>query len=121
MKSLPFMYRLHRNMLEIIYIYFKIVLTNMIQIPGNGKMILFEPCAVKMEFNPLPDDKIFRLVQNETNCRQHSKVHLKWKICTMQGRKHCYKRRCLLQFLLFSQCFPQLDIFSVSKCSTIVW
>ena len=30
-------------------------------------------------FNPLPGDKI-RLVQIETNCRQHFKVDLKWKI-----------------------------------------
>ena len=48
-------------------------------------------------FNPLPDDN-FRLVQIETNCRQHFKVHLKWKINTIKARKHCEKRRnCLLQ------------------------
>ena len=29
------------------------------------------------KFNPLPDEKIFRLVQVETNCRRHFKVHLK--------------------------------------------
>ena len=27
--------------------------------------------------NPLPDDKNFRLVQIETNCKRHFKVHLK--------------------------------------------
>ena len=32
-----------------------------------------------------------------------------------KGEIACYK-----QFLLFSQCFPQLYIFSVSKCG-IVW
>ena len=31
--------------------------------------------------NPLPDDKNFRLVQIETNCRQFQ-AHLKWKIST---------------------------------------
>ena len=34
----------------------------------------------------------FRLVQIETNCRRHFQVHLKWKISTMKGRKHCEKR-----------------------------
>ena len=29
--------------------------------------------------NPLPDDKNFRLVQIETNCRRHFKVHLNEK------------------------------------------
>ena len=32
------------------------------------------------EVIPLPDDKILRLVQIETNCRRHFKVHLKLKI-----------------------------------------
>ena len=36
-----------------------------------------------MAFNPLPDDKSFRLVQIETNCRRHFKVHSKWKISTI--------------------------------------
>ena len=30
--------------------------------------------------DPLPDDKNFRLVQIETNCRQNFEVHLKLKI-----------------------------------------
>ena len=48
--------------------------------------------------NPLPDDKILDWSNFETNCRQHFKVHLKWKISTMLGRKNCEKRRnCLLQ------------------------
>ena len=35
----------------------------------------------------------FRLVQIETNCRQHFEVYLKWKISTIKGRNHCEKRR----------------------------
>ena len=59
----------------------------------------------------------FRLVKIKTNCRQHFKVHLKWKISTIEGRKHCEKRRnCLLQAIsLLLKCFPQLYTFSVSK------
>ena len=38
-------------------------------------------------------------------------------ISAILGRKHSEKGEiaCLKQFLLFSQCFPQLNIFSVSK------
>ena len=63
----------------------------------------------------------FRLVQIETNCRRHFKVHLKRKISAMSGIKHCERRRnCLLQaILLFLQCFPQLYVFSVSKCGIV--
>ena len=62
----------------------------------------------------------FRLVQIETNCR-HFKVYLKWKISTIwaSGIENILRKReiaCKKQFLLFSQCFPQLYIFSVSKC-----
>ena len=40
----------------------------------------------------------FRLVQIETNCRRHFKVHLKCKISTTESGKQCEKRRnCLLQ------------------------
>ena len=60
--------------------------------------------------NPSPDDKIFRLVQIETNCRRHFKVNLKWKISTIQGRKHCEKRKnCLLQAIS-----PFLTMFSTA-------
>ena len=52
----------------------------------------------------------FRLVQIETNCRRYFKVHLKRKISTVQGRKHCKKRRnCLLQAV-----FPFLTMFSIA-------
>ena len=64
----------------------------------------------------------FRLVQIETNCRPRFEVHLKWKkipyrveISVRKGEMACYK-----QFLLSSQCFPQLYIFSVSRYG-IVW
>ena len=59
----------------------------------------------------------FRLVQFETNCR-HFKVYLKWKIFTIQGKKNIVKKKdiaCNKQFLLFSQCFLQLYIFSASE------
>ena len=50
------------------------------------------------------------------------KVHLKWKISTILGRKHCGKRRnCLLQVISpFLTMFSQLYIFSASKYG-IVW
>ena len=44
------------------------------------------------------------------------KAHLKWK--KVYGRKHCEKKGEIArykQLLLFSQCFPQLYIFSASK------
>ena len=62
---------------------------------------------------PITRQQNFRLVQIETNCRQHFKVHLEWKIRTRvenilrKGEIACYK-----QFFFFSQCFPQLYIFS---------
>ena len=72
--------------------------------------------------NPLPDDKILDRSKLKQIADDIVKVHLKWKISTIQGRKHCEKwRNCLFkQFLLFSQCFPLFYIFSASKCS-IVW
>ena len=44
----------------------------------------------------------FRPVQIERNCRQHFKVHLKWKISTIQGRKHCKKMRIATYNFSFS-------------------
>ena len=59
---------------------------------------------------PSPQTTNFRLVQIETNCRQHFKVHLKRKISTIQGKKHCEKRRnCLLQAIS-----PFLTMFSTA-------
>ena len=43
----------------------------------------------------------FRLVQIETNCR-HFKVHLKWKISTIWGRKHFERKEKLLVTSNFS-------------------
>ena len=70
--------------------------------------------------NPLPQN--FRLVQIQTNCRRHFKVHVKWKISTIRVENIVRKGEiaCDKQCLLFSQCFPQLNISSVSKCG-IVW
>ena len=59
---------------------------------------------------PITRRQNYRLIQIETNCRQHFKVHLKWKISTIQGRKHCEKRRnCLLQAIS-----PFLTMFSTA-------
>ena len=70
---------------------------------------------------------------NWNKCRQHFKLNLKWKISTIQGRKHCEKRRnCLLQaifpflamFCNFSfshNVFHSYYIFSASKCSIVWW
>ena len=59
------------------------------------------------------------MIKIETNCRRHFKVHLKWKINTIQGRKHCEKRRnCLLQAIS-----PFLTMFSTaisSECQNVV-
>ena len=66
--------------------------------------------GVLLKFNLLRDDKNFRLVQIETNCRRHFKVHLKWKINIIYGRKHCEKRR---NFLL-QAVFPFLTMFSTA-------
>ena len=40
------------------------------------------PCytTIHMVVKPLPDDKNFGLVQTETNCRRHFKVHSKGKL-----------------------------------------
>ena len=62
-----------------------------------------------MGFNPLPDDN-FRLVQIETNCRRHFKVHLKQKISAIQGRTNFENgRNCLLQAIS-----PFLAMFSIA-------
>ena len=44
-----------------------------------------------------------------------NKYHIQVEDIVRKGEITCYK-----QFLLFSQCFPQLYILSVSKCG-IVW
>ena len=67
--------------------------------------------------NPLPDNKILDWSKLK-QIADDFKVHLKQKISTILGRKNCEKRRnCFYkQFLLFSQCFLQVYIFSASKC-----
>ena len=55
-----------------------------------------------MSFNshsPLQD---FRLVQIETNCRRHFKVHLKWKTSTIKGRNTLWEKEKLLVISNFS-------------------
>ena len=61
-------------------------------------------------FNPLPVDKIFRLVQIETKCRQQFKCIQNEKENALWDRKHFEKRRnCLLQAIS-----PFLTIFSTA-------
>ena len=74
------------------------------------------------KFNPLPDDKILdwsklkQIADNILKCIYNGKkVPYRVENIARKGEIACYK-----QFLLFSQCFPQLYIFSASKCS-IVW
>ena len=65
--------------------------------------------------NPLADDKILewsKLKQIEEN---EKLVSNRIENIVRKGEIACDK-----QFLLFSQCFPQLYIFSASKCG-IVW
>ena len=68
----------------------------------------------------------FRLVQIETNCIGHFKVHLKKKkklsyTCRIENIVREGEIACYKQFLLFSQSFPQLMyIFSASNYG-IVW
>ena len=51
--------------------------------------LVFLYYSVQTLFNPFQN---FRLVQIVTNCRRHLKVHLRWKISTILGRKHCEER-----------------------------
>ena len=73
---------------------------------------------------PITRRQNFRLVQFETNCRRHFKMHLKLKKkkivpyrvenIVRKGEIACYK-----QFLLFSSCFPQIYLISASKCGNV--
>ena len=69
----------------------------------------------KLFFNTYTRRQNFSLIQIGTNCRRHFKVNIGKKNIVRRGEIACYK-----QFLLLSQCFPQLYIFSASKCG-IVW
>ena len=73
--------------------------------------------------NPLPDNKILDWSKlRQTADDKLQTTHLKWKISTILGRKHCEKRRnCLLQAISpFSRNVFHSYIFSVSKCR-IMW
>ena len=72
--------------------------------------------------NPLPEDKILdwselkQIAGNILKCIQNEKqIPYRVDNIVRKGEIACYK-----QFLLFSQCFPQLYIVSASKCG-IVW
>ena len=73
-------------------------------------------------FNPLPNDKILdwsKLKQIADGIlkriRNEKLAPYRVENIARNGEIACSK-----QFLLFSQCFPQVYIFSASKCS-IVW
>ena len=75
-------------------------------------------------FNPLIDDKILdwsklkqiadisKCILNESKCHY---FFYRVENIVRKGEIACNK-----QFLLFSQCFPELYIFGLSKCG-IVW
>ena len=72
--------------------------------------------------NPLPDDKISdwsklkQIADNILKYIKNGKSVPYWvENIVRKGEIACYK-----QLLRFSQCFPQLYIFSASKC-VIVW
>ena len=66
-------------------------------------------------FNPLPDDKIL----DWSKLKQIADDILKC-ILTVENIVRKREVACNKQFLLFSQCFPQLYLISPSKCA-IVW
>ena len=69
-------------------------------------------------FNPLLNDKILdwpKLKQIAENILKWKKIAMGAENILRKGKIACYK-----QFLLFSQCFPQLYIFNASNCD-IVW
>ena len=73
--------------------------------------------AKKSHFNPLPEDKILdwsKLKQIADDIKW-KKVPCRVEKIVRKGEIACYK-----QFLLFSQCFPQLYNLIASKCG-IVW
>ena len=66
--------------------------------------------TVMAAFNSLPDNKILDWSKLKKNCRRHFEVYLKWKISTIQGRKHFeIRRNCLLQAII-----PFLTMFSTA-------
>ena len=74
-----------------------------------------------MWINSLPDDKILdwsksKQIQDDIfKCIQNRKyVSHRVENIVRKGEISCYK-----QFLLFSQCFPQLYIFSAWKCGIV--
>ena len=71
--------------------------------------------------NPLPDDKILewsklkQIADDILKCISNEKYEpYRVQKILRKGESACYK-----QLLLFSQCFPQLYIFSASKCGIV--
>ena len=76
-----------------------------------------KPDIRSTRFDPLPDDKILDCSKfKKKKCRRHFKVHLKWKMSAISGRKHCEKRR---NFLL-QAFFPFLTKFSTELSISLV-
>ena len=73
--------------------------------------------------NSLPNNKILdwsklkQIADDILKCIENEKKKVAYRIENI-GRKR--ETACYKQFLLFSQSFPQLYIFSASKCG-IVW
>ena len=68
----------------------------------------------RMLINPLPDDKILDRSKLKKLQKNGNYVLYRGKNIVRKGEIACYK-----QFLLFSQSFPQLYIFSASKCGIV--
>ena len=75
------------------------------------------------EFNPLPDDKILDWSKLEKKLQTTFKSAFKMENKSVPYRVENIMRKteiaCYKQFLLFSQCFPQLYIFSALKCGIV--
>ena len=98
----------------------KILVAMQTKLKNNVKVLAFY--SKDTHFNPLPDDKIL----DWSKLKQIADDILK---CILNGKQVPYRVEnilrkweiaCIKQFVLFSQCFPHLYIFSVSEC-VIVW
>ena len=103
-----------------IFIKYKIVACKLFQF-RSLKFDIWE--RVKEPKYPFTRRQNFGLVNSETNCRRHFKVHLKWEKKVSHGVENIVSKGEIArykQFLIFSQSFLLLHIFSASKCD-IVW
>ena len=90
--------------------------------PSKLGSVLLNYFSFELTLHSLPDDKIvdwYKLKQfadNTLKCISNEK-HVPYRVENIVRKREiaCYK-----QFLLFSQCFPQLYILGASKCG-ILW